>query len=195
MWATRGQLNSFNGGSTSWTDTSNGVCASDLDIYGGQSGSAVWEWPPTAVNTYGLNYQIRALVNTMDSSTGRPYHRTMTKSMFDIVYSWYGGGAGPFWCSARCSALVCTAQKGRCPFSTPGSAAHLRPQGEVAGAGCTETCLHECAAGNTTTRRASPRPEPCPVQCVSQPAGVLADDLPAAQPLHKHVQLSAVFCM
>ena len=87
MWATGGKLATFKGSSTSWTDIANGVRTSDLDIYPGQSGSAVWQWPGPVLDTIDLNYQIRAIVNTVEDA-GKAYHRTMTKSMFDIVYKW-----------------------------------------------------------------------------------------------------------
>ena len=50
------------------------VVASDLDIAPGQSGSNVWDG----------SFYTRALMNAEDSD-GRAYHRTMSRTVFDIV--------------------------------------------------------------------------------------------------------------
>lgn len=74
MWKTSGKLNPFNGADSGIDDIVNGVVDSDLDIYGGQSGSNVWD----------SSYYTRALVNSM-SSNGRAHHRTVTRTIYHLV--------------------------------------------------------------------------------------------------------------
>ncbi|GAB4813562.1 hypothetical protein N2152v2_000608 [Parachlorella kessleri] len=74
MWKTTGKLAPFSGADSGLKDYTNGVVPSDLDAYPGQSGSNVWD----------KDYYTRALVNA-GTSDGRVYHRTVTRTVYNLV--------------------------------------------------------------------------------------------------------------